>query len=156
MKYVHFFLILLVLIGCQKVQPPTGLPPLVPCKVKVHDNGNPLANISVSFQRIEGHGGWSLNGMTGSDGVAVAKTIAGSYEARGLPIGMYRVTLIESIELPPELINDDDPTMSKKQQKYFAEHCTVPEILRDPSKTPLELTVTESGVEWDVDIAKFK
>ena len=155
MKHIYLFLIVLLFAGCGTA-PPAELPPLAPCKVKVHNNGQPMADVGISFRRVEGHGGWSINGMTDSSGIAVAQTIAGSYEARGLPTGTYRVTLIESIKLPPELINDDDPAMSEKQQKYLAEHCVVPEALRNPAKTPLELTVTESGAELDVDIAKFK
>jgi len=97
-----------------------------------------------------------LNGVTGSDGIAVAKTNAGSYSANGIPTGTYRVTLSERIELPPELIDDNDPSMPTKQQKYIDEHRTLPKTLCDPLRTPLELTVTESGAELDVDIAKFK
>ena len=149
------FFIVFAFIGCGKA-PPSNLPPLVSCQVKVHNNGQPLAKIGVAFQRVEGHSGWSLNGLTGSDGIAVAKTIAGSFEAAGLPTGTYRVTLSERIELPLELIDDNDPTMPEKQQKYLAEHRTLPEKLCDPAQTPLELAVTGSVAEFDVDIARFK
>jgi len=163
MRYTLLFLVVLVLVGCGTIPPP-DLPPLAPCKVKVHDGGNPLANISVSFKRTEGHAGWSLAAQTGSDGSAVAQTIAGSYSAKGIPTGTYRVALRERIDLPPELQNTDDPALSEKQQaevaakqmKYIEDHRTVPAILCDPSKTPLELTVTESGAELDIDIAKYK
>ena len=148
------FLIVLAFIGCAQ-KPPPGLPPLVSCKVKVHDNGRPLANIGVSLERTEGQS-WGLNGVTDSKGIAIAKTVAGSFNASGLPAGSYRITLSERIELPPELIDDNDPKMLAKQQKYLNEHRTLPTILCDSSKTPLELVVTESGGELDVDIAKFK
>ena len=149
------FFIVFAFIGCGKT-PPSGLPPLVSCKVKVHDNGRPLPKIGVAFQRTEGHAGWSLNGLTGTDGIAVARTIAGSFDAPGLPTGSYRVTLNERIELPPEFNNDDDPTMAEKRQKYLAEHRTLPEILCDPARTPLELTVTGSAAELDIDVSRFK
>ena len=170
MKYLPFFLVLFF-IGCSKIPP--DLPPLAPCKVKVHDNGHPLAKIDVAFQRVEGQAGWSLNGRTGADGVAIAQTICGSFNAKGIPIGTYRVTLKEHIELPPELNNVSgnakdptmyDPTISDKQrkdlvdqrQKYLAEHRMLPAILCDPAQTPLELAVTTSGAELDVDVSRFK
>ena len=148
------FLIVLAFIGCAQ-KPPPGLPPLVSYKVKVHDNGRPLANIGVSLERTEGQS-WGLNGVTDSKGIAIAKTVAGSFNASGLPAGSYRITLSERIELPPELIDDSNPKIFAKQQKYLDEHRTLPAILSDSSKTPLELVVTESGGELDVDIAKFK
>ena len=148
------FLMILTFIGCAKKMPP-GLPPLVPCKVKVHDNGRPLAMIGISFERTEGQS-WGLNGVTDSNGVAVAKTIIGSFHASGIPAGSYRMTLSERIELPPELIDDNDPKMPARQQKYFDEHRTLPAILCNSFRTPLELVVTESSGEMVVDIAKFK
>lgn len=163
MRYALLFFVVLALAGCGKAPPP-DLPPLAPCKVKVHDAGKPLVNIGVSFRRIEGQAGWSLNAQTGSDGNAVAQTIAGSFSAKGIPTGTYRVALRERIDLPPELDNIDDPALSEKQRadlaakqiKFIAEHRTLPEILCDPSKTPLELNVTDSGAELDIDIAQFK
>jgi len=163
MKYSVLLIVVLFLVGCGKA-PPADLPPSAPCKVKVHDNGKPLGNISVSFRRIEGQAGWSLNAQTGTDGTAVAQTIAGSFSAKGIPTGTYRVALRERIEVPEELQNVDDPALSEKQRadlaarqmKYIAEHRTLPEILCDPSRTPLELNVTDSGAELDIDIARFK
>jgi len=166
MKSPTFFLVilfmssgLLLLPGCGKSRP-SNMPPIVPCKVKVHDNGRPLANIGVLFLRTEGQGGWSLNGQTGADGVAIARTIAGTFEAKGLPHGTYRVTLSEKIEIPPELLNADPNARvgepNPKLEKYLAENRTLPAILSDASKSPLEISVTASGVELDVDISKYK
>lgn len=158
-----FFVILFSFAGCGKSLP-DGLPPLAPCKVKIHDNGSPLENIGVTFSRTEGQSGWSLNGQTGSDGVAIAQTIVSSFDAKGLPVGTYRVALSERIELPSELIENDDifitekqrADIAKKRERYLAEHQKVPAVLCNPSKTPLELTVTDSGGDLDVDISKFK
>jgi len=163
MKYAPLFFVFVAFVGCGPAKP-SNLPPLAPCKVKVHDSGRPLAQIGISFQRIEGQGGWSLGAQTGSDGIAVAQTIAGAFRAKGIPIGTYRVSLSERIELPPELIVDElagtpirqMEDMAKKQQKFLAEHRTLPEILCDSTRTPLELTVTASGAELDVDVARFK
>ena len=159
MKLTTFFstlFLVFLFIGCGK-SPPPGLPPLAPCKIKVHNNGSPVENIGVTFQRTEGQSGWSLNCQTGPDGVGVVQTIAGSYEAKGIPIGKYRITLRERIELPAELMGDDyDQAVIAKQQQYLAEHRTLPAILYNASQTPLELTVTESGAELDVDVAKYK
>jgi len=122
--------------------------------VKVHDNGRPLANISVFFQRTEGHGGaWSLNGLTGSNGVAIAKTIVGAYEAKGLPIGTYRVYMGERVEIPPELYNFE--RMNPEAEKYVTENRVLPVILTG-MQSPIEVNVTKSGAELDVDISKFK
>jgi hypothetical protein len=166
-----FFLVLMI-VGCGKATPP-GLPPLAPCKVKVHDNGRPLTKIDIFFQRVEGQAGWSLNGRTGADGVAIAQTISGSFSAKGIPIGTYRITLKEQIELPPELGNAShnvkdptmfDPTIPEQQrkniadqrQKYLTEHRMLPAILCDPAQTPLELVVSTSGAELDVDVSQFQ
>ena len=144
-----------VLIGCGK-RPPEGLPPLVSCKVKVRDGDRPLADIGVSFQRVEGHGSWSLNGQTDSSGVAIAQTSVGTYQAAGIPAGSYRITLIERIDLPPEFNNDTDPTIPEKVRKYLAEHRKLPAILSDPTKSPLEFTVSEPKAELDIDVAQYK
>ena len=154
MKYIPFLLVLFF-VGCNKALPPADLPPLVSCKVKVHDNGHPLPEIGIFFKRIEGHGGWGLSGQTGSDGVAIAQTVSGSYRAPGLPTGSYRITLSERVELPPELIGDS-PAMEAKQEQYRTERRTVPPILSDPSRTPLELVVDAPGAELDIDISRFK
>ena len=39
---------------------------------------------------------------------------------------------------------------------FFVVSRVIPEILRNPTKTPLGLTVSGAGAELDVDIAKFK
>ena len=169
MKSSTFFLAFLFVFsgllfsGCSKVRP-SNMPPLAPCKIKVHDGGSPRANIAVFFQRVEGQGGWSLNGQTGADGIAIAQTVAGAFEAKGIPHGTYRITLGERIELPPELSGGVDPGMSEQQrreimdkvEKFFAENRTLPAILCDASKSPLEISVTASGAELDVDISKYK
>jgi len=163
MKYAPIFLVLFAFVGCGPAKP-SNLPPLAPCTVKVHDNGRPLGQIGISFQRVEGQAGWSLSAQTGSNGIAVAQTIAGSYRAKGIPTGTYRVSLSERIELPPELIVEElagtpirqMEETAKKQQKYLDEHRTVPEILCDAARTPLELTVTASGAELDIDVARYK
>ena len=168
MKHTTFFatyciiLTLITLVGCGKTPPP-GLPPLAPCKVKVHDSGRPLANIGVFFQRTEGQSGWSLSGQTGADGIAVAQTVVGSFTDSGLPIGTYRVTVYEPIELPQDIVIKDASMPEKqrnemlaKQKNYFDEHRSVPAILGNSSQTPLKLTLTESGAELDVDISTYK
>jgi len=157
MKHTTLFLTLLaaaVIAGCGPARP-ADLPPLVPCKIKVHDGGSPLANIGVSFQRVTDHGGWSLNGQTDPNGVAVAKTSVGTYLAAGIPAGTYRITLSEHIEIP-DLGGDYDPETPAKVQKFLAENRKLPAILYDPSRTPLELTVGDSGAELDIDVAQYK
>ena len=140
--------------GCGPARP-SDLPPVAPCKVKVNNDGRPLPNISVSFLRTESHGGaWTINGMTGSDGVAVCQTIVGAYETKGIPIGIYRITLREQIDIPSELGSIDGITPAA--QKYIEENRLLPVILTDITLTPLELSVTLSGAELDIDVSKYK
>ncbi|MDR1484719.1 MAG: hypothetical protein LBT09_07830 [Planctomycetaceae bacterium] len=141
--------------GCVQ-SPPSGLPSLVPCIVRVTDKDKPVADISVTFLRLEGNGGWALNGITNSSGIAYARTIAGTFEKNGLPEGTYRITLNERIEVPAELINDDDPKSWEKQEKYRDEHRILPKIVSDPINTPLKLTVSGSKSEMTIDISTFR
>jgi hypothetical protein len=141
--------------GCTQ-SPPSGLPSLVPYTVRVTDQDKPIANIGVTFQRSEGNSGWALNGITNTSGIAHARTIAGTFERNGLPIGTYHVTLNERIDVPAELINDNDPASWEKQEKYRDEHRILPKILSDPINTPLELTVSDSGGEMTIDISTFR
>jgi hypothetical protein len=141
--------------GCAP-SPPSGFPSLIPYTVRVTDQDKPIANISVTFQRLEGNGGWALNGITNTSGIAHARAIVGTFEGNGLPMGTYRVTLNERIDVPAELINDNDPESWEKQEKYRDEHRILPKIVSDPINTPLELTVSGSEGEMTIDISTFR
>jgi hypothetical protein len=159
--FIYCTFILTLLTGCGQ-QPPSGLPLVVPCTVRVVDKDKPLPEIDVLFLRTEGQGAWTLNGKTNSSGNAVAKTIVGSYKKNGLPIGTYRVTLGERMEMPPEFFADAprDPKKAKeffeKQRKFLAERRTLPEILYDSKTTPIELIVQEPGAELTIDVSVYR
>jgi hypothetical protein len=159
--FIYCTFILTLLTACGQ-QPPSGLPPVVPCTVRVVDKDKPLPAIDVSFLRTEGQGAWTLNGKTNSSGNAVTRTIVGSYHKNGIPAGTYRITLGERIDIPPEFTEDAprDPKkykeFSEKQKKYIAEHRTLPEILCDPSTTPIELVVKEPGAELTIDVSVYR
>ncbi|MDR0336227.1 MAG: hypothetical protein LBI18_03960 [Planctomycetaceae bacterium] len=159
--FIYCAFILTLLTGCTQ-PPPPGLPPVVPCTVRVVDQNKPLPAIDVSFLCTEGQGAWTLNGKTNSSGNAVARTIVGSYHKNGLPIGTYRVTLGERIDIPLEFTENAprDPKKSQeffeKQKKYIAEHRTLPEIFYDSKTTPIELVVQEPGVELTIDVSAYR
>ncbi|MDR1963063.1 MAG: Ig-like domain-containing protein [Planctomycetaceae bacterium] len=159
--FIYCAFIGILLTGCSQPTPP-GLPPLASCTVRVMDKDKPLPEIDVSFLRSEGQGAWTINGKTNSSGIAVAKTVIGSYKKNAIPIGTYRITLGERIDLPPEFV--DDPPREPRKRKdfderrknYLAERRTLPEILCNSSTTPLELVVEKSGAELSIDVSIYR
>ncbi|MDR2440069.1 MAG: hypothetical protein LBE12_11975 [Planctomycetaceae bacterium] len=83
-------------------------------------------------------------------------------QKNGLPVGTYRVTLGEKMEIPQEFTEDVPraPRKAKKffekQKKYFAEHHTLPEILCDSKTTPIELVVQEPSAKLTIDVSNYQ
>ena len=154
---------LLLLSGCGTPKP-EGMPDLYPVKVKVHDSGTAMSGIGVEFYKTEGASSYSLGGMTDSAGNAEILTISGKFSGKGLPAGSYRVVLRQRIDMPSELQEDESVDLSdsarqeleKKRKKFRDDNLKFSPKLSSPTETPLNIEVSQSGSELDVDVSQYK
>jgi hypothetical protein len=163
-KFIYCIFFVISAIGCHKSSP-SGLPPLVPYTIKVVDNQQPITGVDIGLYREEGQGGWSLGGITNSDGIAKIQTIFGSFEGYGIPAGTYRVLFNKRIELPQELILSEEQSLKlspeeltkwdQKKQKYIKEHRILPDAFSDWETTPIKITVSETEHSFTVDVSKY-
>lgn len=167
MKYKHtvalFLLSFFILSGCGTPKP-EGMPDLYPVKVKIHDADKVLDGIGVELYKTDGTVPYSLGGTTDASGTANMLTISGKYSGNGLPAGSYRVVLKQRIELPAELQEDENVELTpaarqeleKKRSKFLDDNLKFSQKLTDRTETPLNLEVSQSGSELDIDVSKYK
>ena len=81
---------LLFCFGCVGEQPPAGFPPLVPCSLLITQEGQPLADASVSLFPVESDNKWSSGGMSDVQGRVQLYTHS---KFAGVPVGKYKVVI---------------------------------------------------------------
>ena len=140
------------------------MPDLYPTSVKVHDAGAPLDGIGVELYKVGTSTPYSLGGTTDSTGTANLSTTHVQYTGNGIPVGSYRVVLRQRIEVPSELQEDETMELSsaeqqdlaRKREKYLDDNRRFSRKLSDFAATPLEIEVSSSGFELDVDVSQYK
>lgn len=78
--------------GCGGKKKPEGMPKLVPCEVKITQEGAPLEGAVVSFYSDSST--WGVSGTTDAVGVAEMHTYG---DFRGSPEGTFKVTVEKSV-----------------------------------------------------------
>jgi len=157
---------MILVIGCGPTRP-DGIPKLYPATVTVQNGASPIAeaNILLVAQGGGHSGSWAVAGITNASGVAVITTSQGEWRGNGAPEGEYRVYItklpdVHQDPLPEELINDSDAI-----ERHAGEYMRllrdapkiIPDILTDPSRTPLTLVVSISGrAELSVDVSEHQ
>lgn len=147
-------------LGCTKSQP-DDLPTLRPCTIRIVNDSKPVAGIHVGLICSDGQGPWSMGGVTDD-----ASTIFGSFEGKGIPEGSYTVLFAEKIDYPPQLNLSVDEMLRlpqpekddyhEKRNRFIQESRKVPAVLTDSEKTPLQITVAETGGSLEIDISQYQ
>ena len=158
---LSFFSIITVMtVGCgEKV--PDGFPEVFPCTIKVVDGGTPIDGCGVV---LKGQNGavYASGGATDASGVATVGTSQGSFHKKGVPAGEYKVVLSKAAAVSGGLTEEQARAMDPDQRRAHMEKMAteqakavsvVPDILSDPQKTPLLLTVKEGDNTLDIDLA---
>jgi len=133
-------------LGCGGKKKPDGLPKLVPLSVKVIQDGQPLAEASVSLvsdkQELLR---WPSGGITGADGVAVITT----YGFEGAPEGSFKVVVTKSeITGGAQTQEDAMKAMTGEAQVEGEQHFSlVADEYGSASTTPLTIDVSGSNKE---------
>ncbi|MDR0338356.1 MAG: Ig-like domain-containing protein [Planctomycetaceae bacterium] len=158
--------ILLFCVGCNDVPVPDELKNLCPVTITVTDGDQAMEGVSVSLSAKTSGGAWASRGVTDAKGVAVIQTTRASYSGKGTPIGDYKVTLIKTVELPPELEpKEEDQNLTPqdaiakqaKQEAFYEKNRIIPKILADSKTSPIELTVAgKNATILTIDIAQYK
>lgn len=156
----------LLLTGCEKA--PAGFPKVYPVEVTVLDTGEPLDLATVILNPKEGTevGSFTCAGSTTAKGVAVIKTMWGTYAAKGAPEGGYVISIVRDV-VPEETMTPDElaeltPEANFAHKIELRETVAdqidrVPVDLRFPSSSPIEITVGSSGANTlTVDINDYR
>jgi len=152
-------------IGCQNSNAPKDFPKTFPVKVVVKDGDIPLDNATILLYAQNITGSWASSGITNAKGVADLVTNQGSYMAKGVPAGSYKVVLNKPQKAPSELPAEEVGLMSYDEQIAYSRKISeelaripalIPRVLTYPKETPLTLEVTESGGELIIDLSKYK
>ena len=171
MKYTISALVLLcasvlALTGCEKA--PAGFPKVYPVEITVLDTGEPLDMATVVLNPKEGTevGSFTSAGSTTDKGVAVIKTMWGTYAAKGAPEGAYIVSITRDV-VPEETMTPDELaeltpdalyTHKAELRETVADQIErVPVDLRFPGSSPIEITVGTTGTSTlTVDINDYR
>ena len=152
--------------GCgQKM--PDGFPAVYPCTVTVTDAGKPVDNVTVTLAPLDGavSGSFTTSGTTDGSGVATLSTVWGTFAKAGAPLGSSKVVLIKQFDLVNTKTPEELSMLNATDLQNYVKECeaerdklgkAVPEVFRNVTSTPLEITVSESGGELKVDVAEYK
>ena len=134
--------------GCGSGPPkPAGLPELFPCKIKVIQDGVPLAGADVTLVPLAVTGTvWPVGGQTDASGIAVMRTYG---EHIGAPADHYKVVVskVEVETIVPAAMVDGE--YQPAQEKLY--DLVVP-ALGFPPTTTLQIQVVKGTVDYSVDV----
>jgi len=134
-------LIVPLILGCDKRPMPEGLPKLYPLTLDLFQNGQPLAEATVSLYPMDSTSKWSSGGFSDDSGRAVIVTHGGF---DGAPVGKYKVAVVKSIvEGAPESMDDqgNSQSFSLIESQYTNRNTTPLEIEVQSGKNSLRLDV---------------
>lgn len=169
-RYIFFPALLWVstvlLSGCGPM-PPEGFPRLRPAKIRVLDGTTPVPNVNIVLVPETGAMNLLIAATTDGNGVAVIRTMRGTFGRPGAPEGTYRVRLDEIAPetIEPNLIEDEQLTpqqIAEREREDRRRHAEaeaarkVPTVLGDVQGTPLKCEIDHSGISLDIDISQYK
>ena len=165
LKIFFLGMFLLGVVGCQTSDTPKDFPKTFPVTAIIKAGDTPLADATILLYAQNAQGSWASSGNTNANGEAMLVTNQGSYTAKGVPEGSYKVVLSKQQKAPSERSPEEVDAMSYDEQIAYSQKISaelaklatfVPATLTDPKKTPLTLEVTKSGGELIVDISKYR
>lgn len=117
-------------------------PLLVPISGQVLLEGQPVADVIVTFTPIGSTAGSGSLGGTSADGKFTLTDVRGG---RGGHVGAYRVSLYPA----PPVAGRDLPSDTVSSGR-----ADVPELLRNPNRSPLRATVPPAGAEIEIQLTR--
>ena len=147
--FVAIFTVFVVLVGCSKgPSKPEGMPELVPCKVKVVQDGSPLANANVVLIPVAPAGTvWPVGGQTDAAGIAEMRTYG---EHVGAPVDHYKVVVSKvKVETLVPATTSADGQYQPAQEKLYD---LVAPALGFPPTSTLEIQVVKGTTDYSVDV----
>jgi hypothetical protein len=130
-----------IFIGCQSEKQPQGLPDLVPFRLSLTQDGQPLSGASV--QLFSPDISWSVTGNTDINGTASIVTHGKFW---GAPQGKFKVIVIKN-EIAGNL-------QEEKRTTPVLIYSLVDPVLRNPNTTTLEVTVEKGKKSAILDVGK--
>lgn len=133
-------------VGCGRPKP-DGMPKLVPCSVKVIQDGAPLEEATVTFHGPDGFK-WAVSGTTDANGVAKMHT-HGAYP--GAPEGEFKVTITKNVV---ETAAIDPNASASVTVSGGSSYDLVDASFKTKDSTPLSIVVSgKTSEEFDVGAA---
>jgi hypothetical protein len=92
---ILFFVTIILFFGCGRdYSRPVDLPPLVPCKIMIKQDGVPFSDCTVTIFNKDSVANYGMaGGVTNRAGVAELKM----YGFQGVPVGNYKVTVSKTV-----------------------------------------------------------
>ncbi len=160
-RYAAFSAVLVLLFsGCQKA--PTGFPNVVPCRITVVKDGDPLPQTTVILVS-DSPKEWFSSGETDASGKTEINTTLSNFSRSGAPEGHYKVTLnqipqLKETKSQQELF--DMPASEKaayiaKQEKLIRESRAFPLEFESHVTTPIEIDVKKGEPALTIDVAQW-
>ena len=149
--------------GCGS-PPPSELGELYPVKITVVDQDTPLEGVRVTLVKKNTTSAWGCAGTSDKHGVAVITTSTNAFSGKGVPGGVYTITLGKTPPFPKELEpqqeedslpNREFNALQKKRKEFLEQNRIIPEILEAAKTSPIEMTIEKDSGTMSVDISKY-
>ena len=138
---------------------------MTPVTITVVNGDAPVADVRITLFNIGADTSiWSCGGITNASGVATISSSLRTNVKPGAKPGTYKVILVQSVSLPPELLPTateseaaiPNAPLQAKRAEYLEKSRVVPQKFGEVDTTPIELTVPEkTSAALTVDVAKY-
>ncbi|MDR3108571.1 MAG: carboxypeptidase-like regulatory domain-containing protein [Planctomycetaceae bacterium] len=157
-------LLFVVMMGCSQSNKPKDFPNLVPVKITVIDGTTPIEGVSVVLMQTDTGTSLVAGGNTDKAGVLNVTTSQATYQAKGCPVGKYKVTLSKSPKLPSEKTREEINQMTPEETDAYTKIITkeakqakpiIPPSLSSITTTKLEVEIPSGGTEITININEY-
>ena len=157
-------LVLVAVFGASCTKAPEGMPKTYPCTITVIKDSAPVADAMIVLYTENPVANLVSSGMTDSSGNARIVSLYKNYQAKGAPVGSYKVTItklqhVEVKETPNEIAEMSPDKQAALTQWIQEQRAALPKIVPDAltqdDTTPLFVEVTPDGGRLDVDLSKY-
>jgi len=149
-------------VSCTKA--PDGMPKTYSCTIKVIKDSVPLEGANITLFPENPVGDLVSSGITDTSGHAKIVSLYKNYQAKGAPVGTYKVVItklpfVEHTKTPQEIALMSPGDANAYEKEFLAKRAALPKIVPDAltkeADTPLKVEVTTSGGELEVDLSKY-
>ncbi len=147
-------------LGCGGKPKPDGMPELIPATVVVTQNGEPMADATVTLVSVDGSCKWAVGGKTDAKGRAALSTHG---DFSGAPEGTFKVGVSKvDIKVKEGAVDEEgNPLQPTPEQlknpalldaRFVETTSLVPAEYENAQNSPLEITLSKSAKEATVDV----